>query len=247
MEKERLTKLMDRMAFVIVAGVLLWAEVYGANPQANRRKVHSKNRFNETFNKVDQKFERTTVGPSAFTVNMPFGEAIDILRHSTRPPLNIVVLWRDLQENAKVYRDTPIGIEGVSGITLRKQLELLLAAVSANALAELAYTVDGGVIIIGTKDALPRRMVVHLYDVTDLVSAPANYFFPIGFGGPFMGFYRGQPGGMWRYGGYGGAYGGPYGFGRQYGLQGSYRRGRELSGLIGSFYRPNRSAGRRRR
>jgi len=67
---------------------------------------------------------------SAFTLDMPFGEAIEILRNSNEPPLNLVVLWRDLRENAFIEQSTPIYMEGISGIPLRKGLELLLMAVS---------------------------------------------------------------------------------------------------------------------
>ena len=40
--------------------------------------------------------------PATFTPEMPFGEAIQILRNSTRPPLNIIVLWKEIGDNAGI-------------------------------------------------------------------------------------------------------------------------------------------------
>ncbi len=130
---------------------------------------------------------------SIVTFDTPFSKAIEILRNSTDPPLNIVVLWRDLRENASVERDTPIHMEGIMGITLRTALELLLRAVSSQP-NELGYVVDSGVIIIATRASLPIEMVTRVYDVTDLVAPPANYRFglPVGlFGAAAGGFGRG--------------------------------------------------------
>lgn len=132
---------------------------------------------------------RSSVDLSALTYDTTFSEAIDILRHSTEPPLKIVVLWRDLSENAYVEPDTPIKIDGVSGIRLRTGLELVLKSVDGG-FAELGYIVKGGVIIIATKESLPDRMVTRVYDVSYLLSRPARFGF-----GFAPGLAAGWPGG----------------------------------------------------
>ena len=137
---------------------------------------------------------RHTADISALTFHTTFSEAIEILRNSTQPPLKIVVLWRDLSENADVERDTPIKIDGFSGgIRLRTCLELLLRAVSSS-FARLDYVVKDGIIIIATKDSLPDKMRTRVYDISYLVAAPARFGFGFrpGFGrgwpqGPYMG------------------------------------------------------------
>lgn len=137
---------------------------------------------------------RHTADLSALTFHTTFSEAIDVLRNSTEPPLKIVVLWRDLSENANVERDTPIKIDGFSGgIRLRTCLELLLMAVSSG-FARLDYVVKDGIIIIATKDSLPDRMMTRVYDISYLVAAPARFGFGFrpNFGsgwpqGPYMG------------------------------------------------------------
>lgn len=137
----------------------------------NRQTKVTPNRLNDAI--VYRQLAKT-VDLSALKFHTPFSQAIDILRNSTVPALNIIVLWRDLSENATVERDTPIYMEGLSEIPLRTGLELLLRAVSSDP-EELGYVVDGGVIIIATRNSLPVKMVTRVYDITDIVSQPANY------------------------------------------------------------------------
>jgi hypothetical protein len=164
---------------------------------------------------------------------MPLGEAIDILRNSTTPPMNIVVLWRDL-ENAGVYRDTPIGIDGVPGLKVGQCLDLLTASLSAGASVKLGYVVRNGAVVVATTDGLPApQMMARVYDISDLVAEPARYALPpFGFGG--MGYGRAIMGSA---GGYGGAFGG-YGPGASYLPGNSYGANgiRSLPGFVGSTY-----------
>ncbi len=138
--------------------------------------------------------------PVTFTPQTPFGEAIDILRNSTTPPLPIIVLWRQLADGAGVYRETPIGIDGVAGLRAGQYLDLLMVSLSAGASAKLGYVVDKGVITISTTDTLPAaKPVTRVYDISDLVAPPARYSlqsmgFGMGYGGltaPF-GSYAGN-------------------------------------------------------
>jgi len=122
---------------------------------------------------------KQVVDISGLTPDTAFGEAIQILRNSTKPPLNIVVLWRDLRENAFIDASTPIQIEGISGIPLRYGLELLLRSVSSRR-APVGYIVKNGVIIIGTSQSLHTRKVVRVYDITDLIAGQPIFGFGIG-------------------------------------------------------------------
>ncbi len=122
----------------------------------------------------------TPRGPAAFTPDMSFGQALNILRQSTEPPLNIIVRWRDLAMNADLYPDTPIGIEGVSGVPLRTHIECLLLGVSGNDPTRIGYTVHRGVVFIGTPQYLPRPQITRVYDVTDLAPRPRIPMLPYG-------------------------------------------------------------------
>jgi hypothetical protein len=109
---------------------------------------------------------------SAFSPAMPFGDAIDVLR-ANEPGMNIVVLWRNLEENG-IARNQPIGIDPVSGFTFRQSLDALLSAISPRG-PKLAYEVDGNVIIIATKNALPQHVTTKVYGTGDVSSSPADF------------------------------------------------------------------------
>lgn len=176
-----------------------------------------------------------TASPATLTRDTAFGEAIDILRNATSPPLNIIVLWRQIGDSADIYRETPIGFDSIPGLRLRQYLDTLLLSVSAGRAARLGYTVDSGVIIIATVDALPvRKSVPRVYDVTDLVAEPSY--------APSPEMMRMMMGSGVMGGGYGRGYGSPMG-GSAQGLgagYGGYNSASELPGVVGAV------AGRRR-
>ena len=110
---------------------------------------------------------------SALKAVMSFSDAVEKLRYSVNPPLNVVVIWLDLEKNADIYRTTPINMEGLSGVKLSTALKLLLEFVGGR--TELGYVVQDGVIVIATKKSLPKTLETSVYDVTDLVSQPAGH------------------------------------------------------------------------
>lgn len=259
MDRKDWMKAGREITLILAAFLLLSYQASGANPTGSDPNNSPANQRNEPPKPIQRPFGRISAGPSTFTPNTPFGEAIDILRHSTDPPLPIVVLWRDLSENADIDRTTPIGMDGVSGIPLRQHLELLLRSVSAGSAGKLGYVVNKGVITIATQESLPGKRQTRVYHIADLVSPPANYFFFPGPMGP-IGMYGGPFGGM-GYGGYGrpsgyggmGLYGGPYGaggYGGLYGPRGNYGfyGGGQIGNLVSTLYGPaNGRSGRSRR
>ncbi len=202
MKKERLTKSFREIVFILSGIFLLLGETYGANSKGPYTRNNSENQSRQTTKTAYKQVSRITDGPSSFTPDMTFEEAINILRNSTIPKLNIAVLWKDLEENADIYRDTPIGINGVSKVPLRTHLKLLLMSVSAGSAEKLGYVVEDGVIIIATQGSLPKKMKTRVYDITDLVSSPANFRLMPGLGMPF-GYGQMPYGGMTPYGGTG--------------------------------------------
>jgi len=209
MKKEKLTQSFGVIAIIISSVFLLLTETYGANAKSPYTRSMSKNQKGQIPKTAYKQVKRATAGPSSFKPDMPFSEAIDILRNSTVPKLNIAVLWKDLEENADIYRETPIGMNGLSKVPLKTHLKILLMSVSGG-VGKLGYVVDEGIIIIATRDSLPRKMVTRIYDITDLASEPANYRFMRGFAMPF-GFGGMSYGGMMPFGGAG--YGGMMPFG----------------------------------
>jgi hypothetical protein len=237
MGKRQSAKIGKYIMLVSVTAFLLSVQAFGTNQGTSERKNHPASQSRQTSRGAQVPSRPVTGGPSSFRPDMSFAQAIDILRHSTSPPLNIAVLWKDLEENADIYRDTPIGIDGLSKVSLRMHLKFLLMGVSGGSPVKLGYIVDDGVIIIGTRESLPVKMKARVYDVTDLVAPPANYFFfpspGMPFGVPFGGFGGFGTGGGYGMGFQGGAAGmtpgGSYGYGsglmnlmqNQYGSPGS--------------------------
>jgi hypothetical protein len=190
---------------VVLAAVLspvTWAAEPKTRPQAGTPAQEEKTKASAPLPPSRPK-PVPTRSPAAFTPQTPFSEAIDILRNSTTPPLPIIVLWRQLADGAGVYRETPIGIDGVAGLRAGQWLDLLMASLSAGASAKLGYVVDKGVITISTMDTLPAsKPITRVYDISDLVAAPARYSlqslgFGMGYGGltaPFGGYAGGAYG-----------------------------------------------------
>ena len=169
MKVTRLEKLSVGL-LIVFAGAILVNRAFGTVSDDSKTQDRLAAQRQKTSMPITKGINTTTPGPSSFKADMSFSEAIDILRNSTVPPLNIVVFWRDLERNADIYRDTPIGIDGVSGVPLRTHLKLLLISLSSNSPVKLGYTIYGGVIIISTQDSLPRRLRTRIYYIADLVA-----------------------------------------------------------------------------
>jgi len=122
---------------------------------------------------------RALPSPSSFTRDMAFGRAIDILRNAAHPPLPIIVLWKDLDRNADIDRHTPIGMDGVSGVSLYTHLDLLLLAVGADSSTKLGYVINNGIIIVATQDNLPIKRSTYVYDITDIMSRRFDIRLPL--------------------------------------------------------------------
>ena len=197
--KQNIQFVIKNLVFVLTI-VLFSRQAFCADP--NETKAAEKTQVQKQPQKqtAPVKASKPTKSPSSFRPEMPLREALDILRNSTVPPLNIVVMWKDLEENADITQDTPIGINGVSGVSLKTCINLLLMSLSSGGLADLGYTISDGVIIIATKDTLPKKLTTRVYDISDIIAPPSGTMMP----GPMgMGIGMGMgtmPYGMMPYG-----------------------------------------------
>ena len=119
---------------------------------------------------------------SNLTQSMTFEDVITELKNSVDPPLQIQPNWKDLLEMADLESTTPAMIDPLTGIKLRKALEVLLAGVSSE-FATIDYVVDEGVIVIATENALPSKLATVVYqrpglDTTGLVQLIQNTIEP---------------------------------------------------------------------
>lgn len=86
----------------------------------------------------------------------PLATAIEVLRKSVEPPLNIVVLWRDVQTNLSVEPVSPINIEGSPRTRLATALDLLVKGLYDGS-ATAMWRIKDDTIVIGTTATLGRR------------------------------------------------------------------------------------------
>ena len=106
---------------------------------------------------------------SALTPEMAFSEALNEIKNSVEPPLQIVVLWRDLNDNLRVEPTTEINMNGLSQVPLHKGLSLLLRTVVDPDEYLLTYSISNGIITIASKASIPRDMVTVVYDIPGLI------------------------------------------------------------------------------
>jgi hypothetical protein len=118
---------------------------------------------------------------SSLTQDIPLSEALEILRNSVEPPLELVVFWTDLWENAYISPDTPINIQFLGAMQLRRALELLLKYSSIR-LSEVGFIVEDGFIAIATKEFLRRKLLLNVTGIADLLGAPADFSFEMDVG-----------------------------------------------------------------
>ncbi len=110
---------------------------------------------------------------SNLTQPMSFEEVVVELEKAVDPPLQIQPNWKDLLEKADIEPTTPALMDLLTGVKLRKALELLLDGLSSDKV-RLGYVVDEGVIVIATKDGLPRKMVTHVYEIPALAHSQGS-------------------------------------------------------------------------
>jgi len=133
------------------------------------------------------------VGLSSLTKDTPFREALEILRNSVEPPLELVVFWADLWENAYISPDTPINMQFLRAMQLHRVLELLLKHSSIR-LSEVGFVVEDGFIAIATKEFLRRKLLLNVTGIADLIGAPAGFSFEMDVGDISQGGTRGGGG-----------------------------------------------------
>ncbi|MBN2128660.1 MAG: hypothetical protein JW741_04160 [Sedimentisphaerales bacterium] len=94
----------------------------------------------------------TIVDLSMLSPEMPFSEAVEVLRNSVAPPLQIAVMWRDLLENADVEPTNPIDLDPLPNVQVKTALEVMLKALGGG-FAELTYQIKDNVVVVGTAES----------------------------------------------------------------------------------------------
>jgi len=102
---------------------------------------------------------------SALEPTTPLSEAFDIIKNSVDPPLTIVVLWRDLYDNAEIEPTTEINLDGLPAVPLQRGIDSLLKAVAGGFGEKIGFVIQDGVITIATVLSLPTTLETRVYEV----------------------------------------------------------------------------------
>ena len=102
--------------------------------------------------------------PELKLTGVSLADAIDFMRDVSGA--NIHVNWRAL-ETVSVTRDTQVNLN-MRNVSLRKALNMLLSEAGGGE-AQIAWTVDEGVIEITTAEIANANMVVRIYSIEDLL------------------------------------------------------------------------------
>jgi hypothetical protein len=121
----------------------------------------------------------TVVDCSILTDETPIDEALTFLSKSVNPPLPLIIYWSDLENNALIDKDTPIGAAGFGRMKVRQALRTILHSVGATSGGPgLVMMSEDGILKLGTRQTLYGDMTTEVYDIRDLAqvpSLPGNY------------------------------------------------------------------------
>lgn len=133
----------------------------------------------------------TPVDCSSLRSDTPFSDALDMLCSAVVPRLPLVVMWGDLQTNALVEKDTPIGVEGFGRMRLGQALDIILRSVAVGQVKPV-LAAEGGVLTLGTRVGLQEKNKTRVYSIEDLLMAPsqADEDSQNGYGGQNRGYAR---------------------------------------------------------
>jgi len=80
-------------------------------PEQKTDTVPAEKAYKPTFETIRRPIRERDYKPmSALTTDTAFAEAIDMLRHSVRPPLNIVVFWKDASDSLHTWSLLTFGL-----------------------------------------------------------------------------------------------------------------------------------------
>jgi len=115
----------------------------------------------------------TPVDCSMLRDDTPLSEALTLLAESVEPRLPLLIFWKDLQANAFIEKETPIGVEGLGRIKLRQAMNIILRSVSAGG-PRLVLATEGGIIKLATEQTLLNRKSTQVYAIEDLLAPPST-------------------------------------------------------------------------
>lgn len=154
----------------------------------------------KSYSHVGRRVHRGMIDVSVFDSDMRFEDALEIVRMSVDPPLPIAVMWSEIENNAFIDKDTPIGFSGSGQMTPGGALRLLISSMDEIGTG-LQYVIGDGIITIASTEMKLGRKYLGVYDVSPLIAMERMPMYGGGYGNSF-----GRQGGN----GYGSSYGNNY-------------------------------------
>jgi hypothetical protein len=121
---------------------------------------------------IDKLLDRQ-IDCSMLTEDTPLSEALVLLSESVEPRLPLLILWKDLQMNALIEKETPIGVEGFGRLKLRQALNIILLSVAGRE-PKPVLVAEGGILILGTQQMQLNNKTTRVYETTDLLAVPST-------------------------------------------------------------------------
>ena len=115
----------------------------------------------------------TTVDLSMINADTPLNEALEIMSNSVQPNLPLLVLWGDLENNALIDKEQPVGVSGFGRMKLGQAFKIVLRSVAAPTRGDLVMVAEGQVLTLGTRTGLQYKPVNRVYSITDLALPPS--------------------------------------------------------------------------
>ncbi|MCH8217798.1 MAG: hypothetical protein IH892_13625, partial [Planctomycetes bacterium] len=103
-----------------------WDEIVAKPTRTPDRPVELDPANARIYDQLEEIVDLSTLSPETSV-----REAVELLRNSVDPPLKIVVLWRDLEDNAEVDPDGPVEMDSLADVRLGTALDSLVLALGA--------------------------------------------------------------------------------------------------------------------
>ena len=180
---------------LVMEGMARWQGV-GKGPQMQVKIAERSRNAGEFYGETSRPSYGRGVDMEVFEPEMRLEDALDIIRTSVQPTLPIIVMWSEMESNAFVDKDTPIGFSGSGTMTPGGALRLLLSSIDEIGIG-LQYAINDGVITIASDEMELKKRYLRVYDMSALVAD--RYSMGMGYGN------RGRNNGRSSYGnnGYG--------------------------------------------
>jgi hypothetical protein len=156
---------MKKWLTVPTVAALLAIGALAQTPAKERGTTTPKPQTNNTIRLLNQRI------PEVAFDAVPFEQVMDWVKEVTGA--NVVVRWQMLVD-AGIEREKPITVK-VKNLRLSQVLWMIMNEAGGTDI-KLAYRASGSVLVLSTEADLGKEMVLKVYDISDLLIKPTNFY-----------------------------------------------------------------------